>query len=258
MYKTGVCSVTFRNLPVEEVIGLTLDAKLEGIEWGADIHVPPGDYNQASRVAKLSEQVDLEVASYGSYYKLGEYERNNHLFEEILETAVHLKAPSIRVWAGTLGSEEAGDRYRMGVVEEARRVAKLAEQKNISINLEYHRNTLTDTKESAAKLMKEIDYPHVNLYWQPAEGQPIKQRLESIEDLIPWLTNIHVFQWTVKDRLPFRKGLQEWQLYFNQLEKFNKSDRYFLIEFVKGDDKRQFIEDAKTLKALVENNQTRE
>ncbi|MBP1969260.1 sugar phosphate isomerase/epimerase [Virgibacillus natechei] len=251
MYKTGVCSVTFRKLSVEVVIELTSKAGLEGIEWGSDIHVPPGEFNQASNVAKLTEQAGLEVVSYGSYYRVGEYEKNKDSFEEILETAVHLKAPSIRVWAGGQGSKKGNENYRQGVVKEARTVATLAEQKNISINLEYHGNTLTDTKESAANLMREIDHPYVNLYWQPAEGQSIKQRLDSIDELIPWLTHVHAFQWTVGDRLPFREGREEWSQYLNQLKNL-KANRYILIEFVKEDDENQFLEDAKTLKGLVE------
>ena len=42
MLKTGVCSVTFRNLNVERIIELVVEAGLDGIEWGGDVHVPTG------------------------------------------------------------------------------------------------------------------------------------------------------------------------------------------------------------------------
>src|SRR5690625_3600330 len=105
MYKTGLCSVTIRNLSVEEVIGLVTITGLDGIEWGGDVHVPPGNIEQASAVAKLTEENNLDVISYGSYYRVGESKNNKASFKQILETAVHLKAPAIRVWAGGLGSE---------------------------------------------------------------------------------------------------------------------------------------------------------
>lgn len=252
MYKTGVCSVTFRNLSVEQVIELTLEAGLEGIEWGGDVHVPPGDFNKASKVARQTEQAGLEIVCYGSYYRLGEYEKDGASFEEILETAVHLKAPSIRVWAGKQGSKEANEMYRIGVVEEAKTIAVMAQRKGISINLEYHGDTLTDTKESAVSLMKEIDHPNLNLYWQPAVGHSIAERLESIGEVLPWLTHVHVFHWTVSDRLSLREGRGEWKQYINRLQTL-KVNRNLLIEFVKGDNKKQFLKDAEVLKGLMKN-----
>ena len=201
MYKTGLCSVTFRSLSVEEVIGLVSIAGLDGIEWGGDVHVSVGNLAKASTVAKLTEQHNLEVISYGSYYRVGESKNNDASFEQVLETAVHLKAPAIRVWAGGLGSEEADRTYRNHVVADARKIATLAKQKNITINFEYHGGTLTDTKESAALLMKEIDHSNVNIYWQPAVGLSVDDRLSSIDEVNAWLSHVHVFHWNVTDRL---------------------------------------------------------
>ena len=39
----GLCSVTFRKLPSAEVIERAAAAGLGAIEWGADVHLPPGD-----------------------------------------------------------------------------------------------------------------------------------------------------------------------------------------------------------------------
>lgn len=250
IFKTGLCSVTFRGLSVQEVIELTSKAGLDGIEWGGDIHVPPGDLKRASEVAVLTEKGNLEVISYGSYYRVGDIEKNNTSFKKVLDTAVHLKAPSIRVWAGTLGSETADQAYRDQVVADARRIATLAEQKNITINFEYHGETLTDTKESAALLMKEIDHPNVNLYWQPAVGLSVSERLASIDKIQSWLSHVHVFHWNITDRLPLSKGKEEWYAYLNKL-KTVKQTRYLFIEFVVGDKKEQFLEDAEVLKELI-------
>ena len=40
--RPGLCSITFRDLSVDDVVALAADAGLAGIEWGADRHVPPG------------------------------------------------------------------------------------------------------------------------------------------------------------------------------------------------------------------------
>jgi hypothetical protein len=48
MIRTGLVSVTFRQLSAEEIIKLVVCAGLEGIEWGGDIHVPHGDLKRSS------------------------------------------------------------------------------------------------------------------------------------------------------------------------------------------------------------------
>lgn len=250
VFKTGLCSVTFRNLSVEEVIGLASTAGLDGIEWGGDIHVPGGNLKCAAEVATATEKANLEVISYGSYYRVGESKNNDVSFEQVLETAVYLKAPAIRVWAGGLGSDVADRTYRNKVVTDAKKIAVLAERKNVSINFEYHGGTLTDTKESASLLMKEINHPNVKIYWQPAVGLPVDDCLASIDEISAWLSHVHVFHWDVTDRLTLSEGKEEWQTYLNKLQTDEKI-RYLMIEFVIGDSKEQFLKDAEVLKGLV-------
>lgn len=250
MYKIGLCSVTFRHLTVEQVIQLASDANLEGIEWGGDIHVPPGDMNRAAEVAALTERANLELVSYGSYYRLG-HPGEDASFETILKTTQKLKAPAIRVWAGKLGSAQASEAYWESVIADAERITGLAGDQGITINLEYHGGTLTDIDESAQFLMEEINNSNVNLYWQPAVGETVDKRLESIARINKWLTHIHVFHWDYTDRRPFVEGVKEWESYLHQLKK-DKADRYLLMEFVKNDEIEQYFEDVKVLKKSAE------
>ena len=249
MLKVGLCSVTFRQLSSEEVIHVTKQAGLQGIEWGGDIHVPPGDIDYASEVAKRTEQAGLEVTSYGSYYRMG-HENDGDSFHEVLKTAAALKAPFIRVWAGKYGSDEADADYRRQVVKDARRIADMAENENTSIHLEYHGGTLTDTEVSTERLLKDINHSNVYTYWQPAVGISVEERLSSIDRLKPWLSYVHVFHWRKTDRLPFSEGMSDWVKYVNRL-KDEEVERYLLMEFVKDDDVDQFYKDAEVLKSLI-------
>ena len=48
--KTGLVSITFREKSPEEIVGLVVEAGLDGIEWGGDVHVPHGDLAKAREV----------------------------------------------------------------------------------------------------------------------------------------------------------------------------------------------------------------
>lgn len=50
IYKCGMTSVTFRDKTPEEIIALTKQAKLQGIEWGSDVHVPVGNLELAKEI----------------------------------------------------------------------------------------------------------------------------------------------------------------------------------------------------------------
>ncbi|GAE92010.1 hypothetical protein JCM21714_986 [Gracilibacillus boraciitolerans JCM 21714] len=253
--KLGICSVTFRDKNPQQIIDLVLEAELDGIEWGGDIHVPPGEAQLAEEVADLTRSRGLEVSSYGSYYRLADHEGNEYDFTTILDTAKKLGAPAIRVWAGSKGSKVVNKNERIKLIEDAKRIADLAEEEGISVHLEYHDHTLTDTKESARKLLEEIAHKNVYIYWQPPNHISVKERIASIKALKPWISNTHIFHWhSFDNRMELATGAKEWQQYLETIEE-DGQERYVLMEFVKNDDERQFLKDARTLhelKAIVE------
>ena len=112
--RPGLCSVTFRALEAEEVVGLAAEAGLEVIEWGADVHVPVGDIERAAQVATETENAGLTSCSYGSYFRAGTDEE----LTPILDSAEALGVDRVRVWAGHLGSSEASDEHWADVVAE--------------------------------------------------------------------------------------------------------------------------------------------
>ena len=99
MFIPGLVSITFRKLTVEQIIDLCVEAGVKCIEWGGDVHVPPTDPANAARVGKLTAEAGLQVGAYGSYYRCGEAD-NTSTFEQVVEAAKLLNAPTIRVWAG--------------------------------------------------------------------------------------------------------------------------------------------------------------
>jgi len=62
----ALCSVTFRALAPPAIAELAASAGLAAVEWGADVHVRPGELVAARTVRSLTEANGLRVASYGS------------------------------------------------------------------------------------------------------------------------------------------------------------------------------------------------
>lgn len=250
MIHTGLVSVTFRQLAAEEIIALVKEAGLSGIEWGGDIHVPHGDLERAGAVGEITLEAGLKVAAYGSYYRLADRSPDAVPFDRVLETAIRLGAPTIRVWAGSRGSAEADDDWREEVAADARAIAELAAKEGISISLEYHARTLTDTTESAFRLLRDIEHPNVRTLWQPPVGQSVSDNITSLQTVSPWLTNLHVYYWLERERRPLSEGEGDWLRYLREAAAL-PGDRYALLEFVQGDAPSQFMQDAKHLTAMV-------
>lgn len=246
----GLCSVTFRNKQVEEIIDLVRKSGLDLIEWASNYHVPENDEANARRVASLMKEAGLKSVSYGSYYRLGSGED----FESFIQVAKILGASTLRVWAGEKASQEADEFYRNKVIEDAKRISQMANQENLTISLEYHANTLTDSPQSALDLMEAINRSNVRLYWQPAESLTVEERLESIPKLARWITNVHVFNWQdYYHQFPLEDAYDEWQQYITLIETHSPYDQHYFLEFVPGQDQIQgFFQNAETLKKLVQ------
>ncbi|MEM6823327.1 MAG: TIM barrel protein [Verrucomicrobiota bacterium] len=249
----GLVSITFRDLEVKEVIDLTKRAGLKAIEWGGDVHVPHGDLKRAKEVGQMTREAGLQVAAYGSYYRVGVSEHDGLSFESVLESAQALGASSIRVWPGNKGSEESDSPYRDWVTEELKRISEMATPARIRVALEYHAGTLTDTNASARQLLDDVNDRNCLTLWQPPNGKEFEYCLEGLRMMLPELLNIHVFHWwpDIKNRFPLEEGRDRWIPYFKQAVECNRSF-YALLEFVKDDDPEQLVRDAATLKRWID------
>jgi 3-dehydroshikimate dehydratase len=245
MIKTGLTSVTFRKLPAEEIVRLVGQTGLQGIEWGGDVHVPHGDVRRARQVRRLTLDAGLEVTSYGSYYRVGCGDPAL-TFEPVLETALALGAKVIRVWAGDRGSTEADPRWWDAVLADAHRVAALCSQASVTAAFEYHEETLTDTTRSACNLMELIGQESMRCYWQPPVGLDHSACIASLQAISPWLSQVHVFHLQDGVSAPLDAGTGVWADYMGVIQAL-PGTRSCLLEFVKDESPRQFLEDARAL-----------
>ena len=242
--KPGLVSITFRKLTPSQILDLCVGNGLREIEWGGELKI-------ASEVAEMSRSRGVAIAAYGSYYKLGVPEALE--FSSVLNTAVALGAPIIRVWAGNKGSAEADSGLRAAVVDDARRCADLAAEKNLKLTLEFHGGTLTDTTDSAVDFLNAVSHPFVTSLWQPPHGFSKEECIHSLRCLMPFIQHIHVFHWwpDFTHRLRLEDGLERWTAYVAELRRA-ELDLPLLLEFVADDRPEALVEDARTLLRLCD------
>ena len=245
--KTSLVSVTFRKKSIEEIVALTKAAGLDAIEWGGDVHVPPTDPAAAAKALALCEENGLEISAYGSYYRSTEGED----FAPVLETALALKTPIIRIWAGKgiSHSSQCSPEDRAAITANIKKAVEMASAKGVMVATECHPNTLTDDIDSALQLLEDV--PGLYTYWQPRHSQSIEECLSDIRRLGKKCVNVHIFQRNAENKkVALADGREKWAAYLPEVKAVTDT-RYVGIEFVMGDTDEQFFADAEVTKSLV-------
>lgn len=245
----GLCSVTFRGLPVAEIVELARGASLEAIEWGADVHVPPGAVRVAQEVRERCAAEGIACPSYGSYFMAGH--SPDAELDAVLDSAAALGASTVRVWAP--GDPLGTDHDLAPVVQALERASEQAAERSMTIALEYHPGTLTETSESTTRLLALVARPNLRTYWQPHPGPDPARELDALRLVLDHLAHVHVFSWTATSaRLPLADHADLWVPVVDAL-RAHDADRtaYAYLEFVADDDPEAFLRDAATLRAWL-------
>ena len=243
MLNTGLVSVTFRKLGVWEISEIMKKASLDYVEWGGDIHVPPADTNAVALAKDASAANGIKIASYGSYYHC---DGDDEAIEKEVTTAALLGAPNIRIWAGKCWSNDINEAERAETVDNIRKTCRCAAKYGITVSPEFHQATLTDTLDSALRLYDEVGEENFRTYWQPNQFESDEYNLRAIKNVLPWLTNVHVFSWVGNDKFPLKDGERMWKKYLDIIRSDGK-DHSLMLEFVCDGSVDQLYRDAETL-----------
>ncbi|HEY3722939.1 MAG TPA: TIM barrel protein [Acidimicrobiia bacterium] len=252
----GLCSVTMRRLGIEEVAKLAAEAGLRAIEWGGDVHVPPGDREATRRARTATAAAGLRTASYGSYL-LADGDGSPDTTARVLDTAVALGAPNVRVW--TPFGIDPGSSRSSEVADTLRAVCASAAERDLTVGLEFHGGTLTATAASTGALLDAAAAPNLTTYWQPpywTAGRRPGDDASDITLLAPRLSHVHVYEWTgADDRRPLDEGRGRWHEVIAALRDAagpaRPAPRVAFLEFVTDDDPRALLRDARTLHDLL-------
>jgi sugar phosphate isomerase/epimerase len=251
--RPGLCSVTLRHLGIDAVIGAAVDAGLEGIEWGADVHVPPDDRAGAADVGARSRATGLACPSYGSYLRAGSSQPQE--VDDVLAAAEALGASTVRVWCDWLSAADADADRRSAMARDLAVWCDRAAARDLDLALELHAWTLTETASSTQALLAEVDRDNLFTYWQPMDGDAPERSRSELGVVIDDLANLHVFRWDADGRrLPLDDGTDLWPDILSAAARPTgrwPSERWAFLEFVRDDDVAQLLDDAAVLRSWL-------
>lgn len=245
MFHTGVVSISFRQNSPEEIAVAASECGLQYIEWGSDIHAPCSDEKLLERAVSAQKHHGLSCSSYGTYFRLGTDSISD--LPAYFIAARRLGTNILRLWAGRKPSPKCSPEERRNLIAQCTEAAKLAKEYQMTICLECHRRSYTETKEGALDLMQSVDSPHLRMYWQPNPDISADENLEFITLLEPYITHLHVFHWVGGNRLPLKEGFDEWKQYLSVLT----GDHTLLLEFMPDDSIHSLRQEAEALNRLV-------
>jgi sugar phosphate isomerase/epimerase len=253
----GLCSVTFRGLTTDEVIDAAVRAGVEAIEWGADVHAPPGGGTWIAALAARTRDAGLEVVSYGSYLGMapaaGEVDA-----DAVLDTAEQLGAPMVRVWTELGVTPDAPDAERERVTERTAALAQQIVARGLLPTLEFHPGTLTENARSANELLSLVGQPTLRTHWQPNPSLAPEIALGELSQVTAHLAHLHVFAWGptgIDDRRPLADGAPLWTAAVELADREGAplpGRRYALCEYVRDDDPEQFVADVRVLRNWID------
>ena len=271
----GLCSITFRALSADDVLAVATRAGVDGIEWGADRHAPPGGGPAIAALGARCRDAGVEVVSYGSYLGAGPADDGNAV-AAVLDSAEALGAPMIRIWTepGVTPASPAGERDR--VVARTAALADAIGARGLAVALEFHPGTLTHTAAAANALLDALDRPHVRTHWQPDPELATDVAVAELRALLGLparapapaaavgeaaasavagrLAHLHVFAWGpggIAERYALAAGEAVWRPALATAAEHGAplpGRRFALCEYVRGDDPAQLVVDVATLR----------
>lgn len=165
MYKS-LCSVAFRNedLLINKIIDYTAKIGYESIEiWSKHIK---SDYEIELAKEGISQN-KINVSMVSPYFDFtGDEEyliKSYNKAVRYIDIADELKSPFIRVFTGTISSDEISEKKYSQCVKILQELADIAKEKGVGFAVETHPRTLVDTTIAAKKFINDVGKDNVGL-----------------------------------------------------------------------------------------------
>lgn len=244
-FKTGLCSISFRNLTPAEIIENMKTAGLDLVEWGSDVHAPKDNIALLKEIANLQKENEIICSSYGTYFKLGTDDLKE--LPQYINAAKILGTSILRLWCGNKNSEDYSKTEIKSLFSECKEAAKIAKENDVILCMECHNKTFTNKSKAAYALMQHVNSSCFRMYWQPNQFLTENENIESAKLLAPFTVNIHVFNWKENKKFPLLEGTDIWKKYLKEFS----GNQTLLLEFMPDGKAESLVPESNTLKEML-------
>lgn len=244
-FKPGLVSVSFRNLPPQEILNLMKQNDLEYVEWGSDVHASPHDTDNLEYIAGMQKDMGIKCSSYGTYFRICVNETEE--IYDYIKAAKILGTNVLRLWCSDKSASKFTDEEKENLFLQCRKLADIAEKENVILCMECHINTFTDNIESALELMERVSSPNFRMYYQPNQYKTEEQNLIYASRIADYTVNIHVFNWKEKEKYPLDPAKNIWSKYLMNFD----GDKFLLLEFMPDGKEETLTQEANTLREII-------
>lgn len=244
-YKLGLVSVSFRDKSPEEILTEMKKQGLKYIEWGSDVHAPCDNMENLYRIAELQKKYCIECCSYGTYFRLGVTPIDELL--KYISAAKILGTDVLRLWCGNKNSGDYSKGEKEKLFAECKKAALIAEKNDVTLCMECHSGTYTDTEKSALELMNTVNSPNFLMYWQPQQYKSREENISYAKNISPYSKHIHVFNWEKDRRFSLAEGIDKWKEYLSYFSK----DKTLLLEFMPDDNINSLKDESASLRNII-------
>ncbi|MBQ7317188.1 MAG: sugar phosphate isomerase/epimerase [Clostridia bacterium] len=244
-YTLGLVSISFRKHSPEEILKATRNAGLSCIEWGSDVHAPCKDLPRIREIADLQKKYGITCSSYGTYFNPEIHPLAD--LTDYITAAKILGTDILRIWGGTKKGADMTEEERLSFTDTCQKAAAIAEAHNVTLCLECHMRSITETPDDAISLMKAVNSPYFRMYWQPFQWLNTEGSMAVARAVSPYVEHIHVFNWKGSDKLPLHEGTEAWKSYLSAFT----TPRTLLLEFMPDDRIETLPVEADALRAII-------
>ncbi len=252
--KIGLCTIAFRDQPIEQAIEIAARCGYDGIEvWGQAGHLPPSSGpDAAGHVRELADHHGLDVIAYGSYLRLLSDDFDAAV-QPVLDTTVALGTRLLRMWSGGSPSAEADDEMVAAGVTQLKSLCARAADMGVTVAFESHDGGLSDSAGMILRLIEQTGGDNLRTYYQPSWRPDADDFYEALEMLLPHLANVHAqnFRGEYKKRAQLADGDVDYARIVRTLKQA-RYDGPIEVEFVEGPDPVEWARrDLEYLRSLV-------
>lgn len=244
-FNLGLVSVSFRQHSPEEILEAMKKTSLSCVEWGSDIHAPCKDVGRLHEISELQKEYGIDCCSYGTYFRLGTDDMNE--LTHYANAAKILGTTTLRIWCGDKRADLYSDEEKVYFLKEAKKAAQIAESHGVTLCMECHNNSYTETLSGALELMEYVNFRNFRMYWQPNQFKDYKTNVQYAKSISPYVENVHVFNWEGSNKYPLCEALDIWKKYISCLH----DSKNLLLEFMPDGRIESLEKEAKALYDII-------